>query len=133
MSQQLTTTASTNRHYPTGVFTRCSLELTLRLLNEHHPLLALELHRALRRHFAAVQTGNHPGDCLKAELLECLDPKAISGIIATLTRLIRQALADEPYQPDRATILHGLVRDWSELAEWLLLQSSSQRCTGIAE
>lgn len=124
MYRQLTSAPIRSPVYPPGVFSRCSLELTLRLLNEHNPMLAVELHRALRRHFAAAKNAFNNGDCLKAELLETLDPKAIGGIITTLTRLGQKALANTAEHPDKSTLLHGLMHDWLELAEWLLQYST---------
>lgn len=109
---------------PCGTFHHNSLELTLRLLNQYSPPLAVELHRALRGYLIPLPQGVSREGCPKSELVQALAPITLSRIITLLTLLARRALDQPASAPEKPAILHGLIEDWSDLAQWWLEHST---------
>ncbi len=106
-----------------------ALGLTFDLLCQGSPCLAEALQTALHN-LSELPPGRHWGSRadqlpLSAALISSLEAQTVGKILEALTELGSQALQENQRNPDHIQLLHDLLQDWAELADWLLQHASS--------
>lgn len=106
-----------------------ALEITFDLLRPGTPSLAETVKTAL--HSLSELPAGKPGGSradqlpLNAALISSLEAQTVGKVLEALTDLGSRALKDKPRNPEHIQLLHDLLQDWAELADWLLQNSSS--------
>lgn len=111
------------------LFSRGSLELTFRLLRNKNARLALEVQNLLQGRKAAPLAAtpvsdsgflsNPEGD----HFYVTLSPQNVGKVVDELTRLGQELLNGPQSGNSKLLIIRPLIKDWINLAEWLLLQA----------
>lgn len=106
-------------HYPNTSLSHAALALTSDLLRHDNPSLAGAVRSALVS-IRELPPKGRPTDHwpLNAALVASLEAQTVGKILAALTDLGNRATDD--WSPDRLRLLQELLKDWVELAEWLL-------------
>lgn len=112
-----------------GAISPSALEITFDLLRPTSPSLA-EAVRAALHSLSELPPGRRCGSRadelpLNAALISSLEAQTVGKILEALTDLGSRALKDKERNPEHLQLLHDLLEDWSELADWLLQNSSS--------
>lgn len=105
----------------TPFFFRSDLELSLQLLRTRHPAQAAALERALHELRSHIRSGEQVPNQL---LVDKLGPRTIGKIIASLTRLICNALQQQTLTANHKSLLQLLISHWAQLTEWVIWQSA---------
>lgn len=106
-----------------------ALKITFELLCQSSPSLAEALQTALHN-LSELPSGQRSGSRANrlpsnAALISSLEAQTIGKILEALTELGSQALQENQRNPHYIQLLHDLLQDWTELAEWLLQHASS--------
>lgn len=105
----------------TSSLTPAALMVTSHLLRHDNPALALTIKLALQELSATSNQTEPIAQCpLNDGLLYTLHARTIGDILAALTLLGQTALNERDSNPWRAELLHQLLDDWAELADWIL-------------
>jgi hypothetical protein len=109
-------------------FSHHALVLTYRLLRPTHPEIAQQIQQTLDQiHFAPFETyqGLHTGEVhFNHELIKLLSAHQVGKIVDALTHLGETALNNPNTVQNYMQLLRGLIDDWVQLTEWVLLQDS---------
>lgn len=105
------------------VFSRGALELTFRLLRPKHPALALAVRNHLSKEDCRLE--DTPNTPITDHFFIELEAQSIGHIVAALTLLGEQALAEDHPEPGRLVVIKTLIREWMGLGEWLILQTDT--------
>lgn len=111
------------------LFSRCSLELTFRLLRNKNARLALEVRNLLLRRKAgpapstADETPGVAGSPETDHFYVTLSPQNVGKVVDELTRLGQELLSGPASGNSKLLVIRPLIKDWINLAEWLLLQA----------
>lgn len=117
---------SSPRSTASSTLTPTALVVTSQLLRHDNPSLASAIQAALddlapvasREEFARMAESE-----LNVTLLHALQARTVGQILAALTVLGKQALAERDLHPQRVELLHQLLDDWVALADWILQRS----------
>lgn len=106
-----------------------ALEMTFDLLHPLNPSLAEAIETALRN-LGELPPGRRCGSRadqlpLNAALISSLEAQTVGKILEALTELGSRALRSEKRNPELIQLLHDLLQDWADLADWLLQNASS--------
>ncbi|MBU3070802.1 hypothetical protein KOI40_13300 [Aestuariicella sp. G3-2] len=127
------------------LFSRGSLELTFRLLRDQNAQLALEVQNLLQGQKAEPQAirqtystddpfykaRRFPSDPAADHFYVTLSPQSVGKVVDTLTRLGQELLESSCRGNGKLLVIKTLMRDWINLAEWIILQVDtppSQSC-----
>lgn len=111
------------------LFSRCSLELTFRLLRNKNARLALEVRNLLlgcKAEPLLPSTATAPGLADNAgadHFYVTLSPQNVGKVVDELTRLGQELLNGPASGNSKLLVIRPLIKDWIHLAEWLLLQA----------
>lgn len=108
------------------LFSRGSLELTFRLLRNKNARLALEMQNLLQGRKAAPLALPNSGFLSTPDIdhfYVTLSPQNVGKVVDELTRLGQELLNNPASASSKLLIIRPLIKDWINLAEWLLLQA----------
>lgn len=105
-----------------------ALAITFDLLRPTSPSLAEAVQAALHS-LNELPPGRRCGSRadqlpLNAALISSLEAQTVGKILEALTDLGSRALQDKKRNPEHIQLLHDLLQDWAELADWLLQNAS---------
>lgn len=106
-----------------------ALAITFDLLRPTSPSLAEAVQAALLN-LSELPPGRRCGSRaqqlpMNAALISSLEAQTVGKILEALTELGSRALQDKERNPEHIQLLHDLLQDWAELADWLLQNASS--------
>jgi len=120
---------------PSDFFSRHTLEQTCSLLKKEHPALGHCLQNALQ-HLRIVPYENlyrvYTGEMLSnIDLVDQLKPHVIGRVVSCLTDIGQKALSNKHTPQNEMVNLRGIIEDWMQLTEWILLRTNEdkQDCT----
>ena len=103
------------------VFSRGALELTFKLLRKQNPRLALDVQNQLQGLASLKEvTEQAPPRKPSDHFHITLDPQTIGKVVEALTTLGQKLLNDSPKDSGTLVVVRSLIKDWIELAEWVL-------------
>lgn len=118
-------------HHTPDMFGRQVMELTFRLLRNNNPELSFALKKTLDHiHFAPPEAtiGSYTGEMhLNTDVVSLLGAETVGKIIAALTAIGNHAIAKKDLPPQHSKVLRGLIEDWAQLAEWILLHATADQ------
>ena len=111
-------------HDSNAALSHVALALTSDVLRHDNPSLAGAIEKALdsltQVPSARTSTSRLEHVPLNTAVVTRLEAQTIGKILAALTDLGNRALADRERYPEQLELVHELLEDWVELADWLL-------------
>lgn len=109
------------------IFSRGALELTFKLLRPYRAGLALDIQNQLQdAPVPSHQSNNTTQKAVKISSADqffiTLEPQAIGKIVAALTSIGNDLLSSHTDESGNIMVVRALMKDWIELAEWVILQ-----------
>lgn len=118
-------------YMPSDFFSRQALELTFRLLQNNHPLLAHAVQHTINNAstipYEDLQSAHTGEMLLNSQILGSLKAHTIGKIISVLTDIGEEALKQKDVPPNHMTLMRTLIEDWVRLTEWVLAHTAADQ------